>query len=433
MFNHSVVKTKLGLPVIRIPMSRLESVTVLALVNTGSRYETPEKEGIAHFFEHIVFKGTQKYPDAQKLATTIDGVGANFNAFTSKEYTGYYVKAASRHLSTALDVISDMLLKPNLNQKDIDLEKRVIAEEINMYVDAPSRHVSNLFDRMMYHGSGLSHDIIGSKKTVDNVTSQDFKDFLSQWYGLPNVVLVLAGHEDVVLADETLQLVEEYFAKDGGDRQGKIDLNNGFLADNPISSKRLHVEHRETQQAHFIMGWPGIQRHDDRRYALSLFSIIMGGNMSSRLFSEIREKRGLCYYVNSGVDQFHDTGLFSASAGVDPSRVEEAIKATLDELESAANGSKEISSDELSRAKDYITGKMVLGFEDGESVAQYFGLKQLLLGEIESPEEVMEKLKKVTIQEVISVAKDVIKTDETRFAVIGPFKDREKFEKLINL
>jgi len=431
MFTHALTTLSSGLPVISIPMPSVKSVTVLVLVNTGSRYEKPREEGIAHFLEHMVFKGTEKYPNAQSLASSVDNVGADFNAFTSKEYTGYYVKAASQHLRLALDVVSDMLLTPQLRQDDIDREKGVIVEEINMYADTPARHIDDIFDRMMFSGSGLGHDIIGTKATVSELNTQDFRRFLQQWYGHENMLLVMAGN-DVLLNDPTtLLMVEELFSKEAGERiKNKVKLER-YLPTHALAPHRLHVEFKETEQAHFILGWPGITRSDPRRYALSLLSTILGGNMSSRLFGEVREKRGLCYYVHSDTDMYHDTGVFGGAAGVDPKRVEEALSVTINEFMATTNGSKPLTTADLQNAKDYVAGKMVLGFEDSESVAQYYGMKQLLTGIIEEPEAVLAKINAVQLDEVQAVAQELLQEKEMRLALIGPFKKPELFEQFV--
>ncbi len=432
MLRHSLTTLSMGLPVVCIPMPSVESVTVLVLVNTGSRYEKPKEEGIAHFFEHMVFKGTDKYPDAQALASAVDSVGADFNAFTSKEYTGYYVKSASKNIRLALDVVSDMLMTPKLRQDDIDREKGVIVEEINMYADTPSRHINDLFDRMMFKGSGLGHDIIGTKSTVSEMTTEDFTHFLKQWYGPGNMLLVMAGDARVLEDPATLELADQMFSKESNERiKDKVKLQR-YLPVHPLAPHRLQLTYRETEQAHFVMGWPGINRSDKDKYALSVLSTILGGNMSSRLFTEVREKRGLCYYVHSDSDMYHDIGVFGASAGVDPSRVEEALKVTINEFYTVASGEKPMTEEELQKAKDYVAGKMVLGFEDSENVAQYYGMKQLLTDQIELPEEILERIRAVTKEELAAVADRLIKSGELRLAVIGPFKDKQKFEDIIS-
>lgn len=432
MFAHSLTTLKSGLPVITVPMPSVKSVTVLVLANTGSRYEKPMEHGIAHFFEHMVFKGTDKFPTPQELASVVDSVGADFNAFTSKEYTGYYVKTASEHVDLALDVVSDMLLTPKLRQTDIDREKNVIIEEMNMYADTPARYINDLFDQMMFEGSGLGHDIVGTRETVSSLTTQHFQQFLQQWYGLGNMLLIMAGDEKVLNDPKTMVVVNDMFSKTlVADRiKDKVNLS-AYLPPQALAAKRLHVEYKETEQAHLVFGWPSINRTDPRRYALSVLSTILGGNMSSRLFSEIREKRGLCYYVHADADMYHDIGVFGAAAGVDPKRVEEAITVVIEEFEDVASGKHPITQEELQKAQEYVAGKMVLGFEDSESVAQYYGMRQLLSNKIEEPEAVLEKVRQVKLEDMQALAAELVKGPELRLAVIGPFKDLAPFEKIM--
>ncbi len=434
MPQHNLETLANDLPILRIPMSGVESVTVLVLANTGSRYEVPQQYGIAHFFEHMVFKGSQNYPTAQALAATIDGVGADFNAFTSKEYTGYYVKAASRHVELALDVVSDMLLTPKLRQEDIDREKGVIIEEIHMYEDTPAQHVGNLFDRMAFAGSGLGHDIIGSEQTVSSLTSADFQGFLRKWYGLPNLLLVIAGDEEIVGSDEILKQAEQAFSKQDlqtAERGAeKVKVIKDLTAD-PYADNFFHLENKKTEQAHFILGWPGLDRFSKDRYALSLLNIVLGASMSSRLFTEVREKRGLAYYVRSEVDSYHDTGLFGAAVGADPKRVEEALEVTIQEFTKLAAGEEPLTAGELSRAKEYAAGKMALSYENPLMLAQYYGMKQLLMGEIETMDEVLEKLRAVSLDDIEQVVKKIIQPGQLRLSLIGPFADEAKFKKYL--
>ncbi len=429
MNDYSLTKLSNGLRVLRVPMPAMQSVTTMALANTGSRFEQPREHGIAHFLEHMVFKGTTNFPDSQVLASTIDAIGADFNAFTSKEYTGYYVKSASKHLPVALDVISDMLLAPLLKEDDLDREKGVIIEEINMYKDTPMQYVSNLFDQLMFGGSGLGHDIVGEKETISNFTPADFRSFMQHWYGLGNLVLIVAGDDTVVNDPETLLQIERYFSKESSERPiDKVKISTVLPPGNPISPHRLHIEHRETEQAHLILGWPGMKRTDDRRHIQTVLNVIMGGNMSSRLFTEVREKRGLCYYVRADVDTYHDTGVFGASAGVDPKRIDEALKVILEQFYGMADGTLAITSDELKRAKEYLTGTMVLSLEDSRSLGQFFGFRQLLQDEIETPQQVLDKLKTVTLEQVQELGRELIQEHAVRLAVIGPYKDKTQFE-----
>jgi predicted Zn-dependent peptidase len=336
-------------------------------------------------------------------------------------------------METAMDVVSDMLLKPKLRQEDIDRERGVIVEEINMYYDTPMRYVGQIFDQMFFRGSGLSHDIIGSKATVEKLNREDFIGFLRHWYGLGNLVLVLAGNDKVVSAPETLELASELFSKVPNEvrPKDKVDIDRWISAKSPVSPHKLTVEERKTEQAHLVIGWPAINRRDPGRYALTVLNVIMGGNMSSRLFTEVREKRGLCYYVRSDDDYYHDAGIFGVAAGVDPSRVEEAAAVIKEEVEQAAAGSKPITGEELQNAKEYLTGSMTLSFEDSRSVAQYYGLRHVLTNEIETPEETLAKIRAVELDEVREMAARVVKEGEMRLAVIGPFADETVFQKYV--
>lgn len=430
MISYSKEVLTSGLTLIRVPMPFVQSVTVLALVNVGSRFEAPAVWGISHFLEHMVFKGTAQFASAQELTTAIDAVGAKFNAFTSKEYTGYYVKSASKHLELALDVVSDMLLTPQLRPADIEREKGVIIEEINMYADMPASHIASLFEQMVYQADTLGHDIIGTKESVTRFTADDFRRHLHDWYGLGNIVLIISGDETVVQQTDLLAKVTQLFQKGDASQRRSLKASD-HLGSAPLTDQQLLVHQRETEQAHFLFGFPGLARADHRRPALSLLSVLMGGNMSSRLFSEVREKRGLCYYINSDTDFYHDVGLFGGSAGVDPKRVTEAITVTLSEFYALADGRKPVTAAELQRAKDFVTGKFVLDLEDSESVAQYFGMKQLLLGQIETPDQLILRYAAVTLDEVNQLARELIVPGSVRFGIIGPFGDQQPLREAI--
>lgn len=426
MFNHKIETLANGLQLLRVGLPAVASVTTLVFSNTGSRYENPHEYGIAHFFEHMVFKGTPTYPDPQLLASAIDGIGADFNAFTSREYTGYYIKAASQHLDLTLDVLSDMLLRPLLKQEDLERERGVIIEEMNMYKDNPMHHIANVYEEMVWNGSGLSHDIIGTRETVAGVNRADFVSFLSRWYGHGNLLVVLAGAEKTVMADDARQKVEAAFAKpsehkrDQGKQQPVGMQDQGFISD-----QRLRVIERPTEQAHIVLGWKGLQRGHAQRHALSLLSVILGGSMSSRLFTEVREKRGLCYYVSSDTEQYRETGYFGASAGVETKRVEEAIEVIVAEFIDLASRNKEVTTAELDRAKEHVGGRMLLSFEDSRSVAQFYGMRQLLQDTIEDPDEVMHQIRAVTLEDVQQLASQLLQKDQLRLGVIGPFSEKQ--------
>ncbi|HKY74194.1 MAG TPA: pitrilysin family protein [Patescibacteria group bacterium] len=423
---------KNGLTVLLIPMTGVSSATVLAYVNTGSRYEPAQWGGISHFLEHMVFKGTAKYPTPKALAEAVDAVGAEFNAFTSKEYTGYYVKSASKHIPLALDVISDMLLTPRLLEEDLQREKGVIVEEMNMYADTPARHIGDVFEQLMFAKSSLGRDIIGTKKTVSAMNRDHFVSYLKQWYGPGNMVVTIAGDATALSRPSLLKTVEEAFSKTSADTANRENGGKRVIGNVLSQGGKLQIEYKKTEQAHFIMAVPGLLRKDPNKFTLGALSVLFGGNMSSRLFTEVREKRGLCYYVRSDVDSFHDAGVFGAAAGVDPNRVDEAVKVVHEEFYAlASGGSKAITDAEVTRAKDYLTGKTVLDFEDSESVANYYGSKQLLEGKVTTRQEALEKIAAVQPDAVRALAKKLLSDTPMYFAMIGPFKDKERFQKLL--
>ncbi len=424
-----------GLNVILAPL-QTKSVTVLAMVGTGSRFETAKTSGISHFLEHMVFKGTKNYPSARELSGAVDSVGAEFNAFTSKEYTGYYVKAAGEHVHLALDVVSDMLLTPILGTEEMEREKGVIVEEIHMYEDTPARHIGDLFERMMFAGSALGRDIIGTEKTVRSFSRETFSTHLEQWYGLSNVVLAVAG-DDSVVTNELLTQISQLFEKQHSKREHKEtpEIIQKIRGNSLTTGKRIHVEYKDTQQAHFVMAFEGLQRKDPDQYAATILSTLLGGNMSSRLFTEVREKRGLCYYVRADDDSYHDVGIFGASAGVDPSRVEEAVKVVREQLHlvTEESGASAITEEEVVKAKNHAIGSTILHMEDSMSIAQFYAGRKLLRGEIIEPEDELNRLRDVTFDDVRRVAKRLCNQEKIYFSIIGPYKDEGLFEKNLSL
>lgn len=423
------------LPVIFVDVKNSKSVTTLFLANTGARYEQHREEGLAHFFEHMVFKGTQKFNSSKVLAEALDSVGADFNAFTSKEYTGYYVRSATANFSLALDVLSDMLFQPKLRQSDIDREKGVIIEELNMYEDNPPAHIADVFEEMIFANRSLAHPVIGRKETIKSFQSADFQNFLKKFYGPENLLLVVAGGLKSLANDENeiLSQIEKALTKMQDDRS---DLKNPFPTANATSpatigqktflEQKFKLVNKATAQAHFVMAWPAINANHEDRYALQVLSTIVGSNMSSRLFNKVREERGLAYYVNSNLDFYHDTGLFGCSAGVDSNRAEEAIKVSKGVFTDLLDKKAKIDALELARAKDYLRGKTLLGLESSNNIAQFFGLRKLLREEIVTVEEVLQKFDAVTIEDLDRIAKAIIREDELRLAIIGDFKNEEK-------
>jgi predicted Zn-dependent peptidase len=317
-----------------------------------------------------------------------------------------------------------------LRQSDIDREKNVIIEEMNMYADNPARAVGQHFQQLCFLEQTLGHDIIGTKQTVSAMTTADFQRFLGEWYGQQNFVLVLAGDAGVVLRETLLKEIKQCFQK--GDRTRGAAQPRKRLGAAPLTTHTLHVAEKKTEQAHFVLGFPAFSCFDDRRYALAVLANILGGNMSSRLFSEVREKRGLCYYVHSDVDLFYDTGIFGASAGVDPQRIEEAIRVTIAQFTQVIDGVQPITPQELSKAKENVAGRFALEFEESESVAQYYGMRYLVHGAVQTPEQTLEKYQAVTLEHVMTVAQELIQPKHLKLALIGPYSDTTPFEQLLS-
>jgi len=417
-----------NLRVIMADTGGAESATVLLLVKAGSRYETIENNGIAHFFEHMAFKGSAKYPDSFTISSTVEGMGGVFNAFTGKDHTGYWIKGTVDKVGLILDVLSDMITTAKLEPVEIEKEKGVIVEEINMYEDMPQHKVSNVYDTLLYPSHPLGMDIAGSHQTVRSFNRGHFVDYIERLYHPDNAVLIIAGgiHKKMVNIQNAVQAT---FGKwDGHQDALKKYTYNQY---SPIQAvNRLAVFTKKTEQAHFILGYvTDYGFTDKRKYPLNIMSAILGGGMSSRLFSEIREKRGLCYYVHTSRDLYAETGSMATSAGVrcDIATVNEAIKLIRNEHESIANGGsdKDKLVVEVNRVKEMIKGRFLLSLEDSQSVAGFYGTKLLLEQEVMTPSDVIKHIDAVTVEQVIAEAQKIINNDALRIAVIGPFGQEE--------
>jgi predicted Zn-dependent peptidase len=359
-----------------------------------------------------------------EISSIIDGMGAESNAFTSKEYTGYYIKSAADKVDVSLDLISDMLTNLELDQKEIDKERGVIIEEINMYEDTPARKIGDVIEELLYGDVALGWDIAGTKDVIHSVNRKDFVDYMKKWYATSNMVLVVAGK---INTDEIKKKAEKYFS-------GLTDWEIGTF--DKVTEKQekpaLKLVHKVTEQAHFALAvrTVGLENEEDR-YPLAILSSVLGGGMSSRLFSEVREKRGLAYYVRAYADRYKDVGYFAAFAGVDKNRIDEAITVVKDEfLKVIEKG--EITENEVKKAKEYNKGHFVLGLEDTQSVAIFFAMNQILENEIKTPEDTLAKIEAVTCEDVQRVAKKYLDTKAFNLAIIGDFKDEERFLKLIS-
>ena len=418
-------KTKLsnGLRVITVPMPSLESVTVTVWVGVGSRWEKDDKAGISHFLEHMVFKGSKKRPTAHDISSAVDSFGGEFNASTSKEWTNFYIKSSTDNVKKAFDVLSDMVLNPLIRQEDIDREKGVIVEEIGMYEDTPRAKVEDHFEQLIYKGSDLGRDIIGTRKTVKSLMQKDFVSYRNSHYFGDNMLVTVAGG---VTEKQALALVKEYFS--GVQKKSKKKVK---AANAKPSGPKIKLVSKENEQAHFILGFLGNPMGHKDRYVEAVLASVLGGGMSARMFTEVREKRGLAYAVKTGTEHYVDTGYMSTYTGVDPKKAEEAIKVVLDQHYGLASEKYPVTDEELTKAKEYLKGHIALSLEDTRAVSGFFGAKEILLGKVSTPDEVFEGIEKATKEDVVRVAKEFFVPERLSLAINGPFKDKKNFSKLI--
>lgn len=409
-----------GLRIVTKKLNGTKAVTVLVLVGAGSRYENQKLRGISHFLEHMFFKGAEKYRNTKEVSEAIDNVGGEFNAFTGKEYAGYYVKVAGENASVACDVLSDMLIHAKFEQKEIDKERGVILEEYNMYQDTPMYQIGWKFENLVFGDQPLGWDQIGTKDLIRGVMQEDFVDYKKKLYTPNNVVIAVVGNID---NDDAVKMVQKYFELDGGEKAYEFEGLKG------LGSDKVYLRDKQTEQAHIAVGFPGYaERHDDH-WVLKLVSVILGGNMSSRMFLGVREAKGLAYYIHTSTDNYIDGGVVVTNAGVDLKRVDEAIKGIIEEYRKLRD--EGLDEAELKKAKAYLKGKMVLNLEDSEEYAHLLGKYELLHNSVKSPEEIMKMIDSVKISDVKRVCDDLFKEDLLKLAVIGPFEEKGHFEGLL--
>lgn len=425
MTNHHLFTLKSGLRVLVFSMPRLESATVMVGVGAGSRYETREINGLAHFMEHMAFKGTKKRPTTEKIASEVEAVGGVFNAFTDKEFTGYWVKLPVRHLPLACDILSDMLTNSLLKQEEIERERGVIIEEINMREDVPMTKVAVEFERLLYGDNPMGWDIAGEKETVSKMTRRDFLEYMRRLYFAKNMVVAVAGG---IEEKKLSKLIRDYFSplrKVGKNITKPISVEPRAVQDKP----RLKLIFKKTEQAHFCLGVPGYSLKDQRRWPAGVLAAILGGGMSSRLFLEIRERRGLAYYVGSEAEFYTDSGFIVSRAGVKIEKLSEAIKVTLGEMEKLA--AKKIAQKELNKVKEMLKGHLILSLEDSQNVAQRGATQLILEGKVRTPAQALGEIDKVTTGDVQQVACDLFRREKINLTIVGPYKKEKDFLELI--
>ncbi|HEX8974832.1 MAG TPA: pitrilysin family protein, partial [Patescibacteria group bacterium] len=414
---------KNGLRILTVPMSGTQTVTVLLMVGVGSRYETEKQAGLSHFIEHMLFKGTKRRPTSQAISEELDSIGGEFNAFTAADKTAYYAKVDAKHAETALDVISDIFLNSKLEKEEIEHEKGPILQELSMYEDDPRRSVGNEFEKLLYPNQPLGRDIVGYKHTIKNFTRKDFISYMKRNYNASETVLCVAGNFN---EKKILLLAEKQLGKLA---RGKKAQCKGVIEKQ--SKSGVHIKLKKTDQTHFILGCRAYHQNHPDRYALALLAIILGGNMSSRIFLEVRERRGLAYFVHTSVDTYQDCGYIGTQAGVEHGKLDKAVSTILNEYVKVAK--EKISDKELTKAKEYVKGKAVMGFEASDDVAMFFIDQEVHKEKILTPEEVFAKIDAVTPEDIQRVAKDVFKNEKLNLAVVGPHKNKKQLEKMLKI
>jgi len=413
-----------GLRIILVPMPENKTATVIVMSGTGSRYEDARENGLAHFLEHMFFKGTSKRPSAKAISEELDGVGSVYNAFTAKERTAYYAKVSSRYLDTALDVISDIFLNSKLPEKEITKERGAIIQEIDMYEDMPMRTVDNVFDELIFGKEHpLGRTVLGPKENIRSFTRKDFASYLKRNYAPLNTVVCVAGEFD---EKKTLAKIKKDF--------GKLPHGNppNFLPFSPAqNAPRVAIKEKKTDQTHFILGVPAYPYLHKDEFALAVLSTILGGGMSSRLFLEVREKRGLAYSVHTYIERYPDTGQFGVQSGVEHGKLEKTVETILAEFRKIKK--TKVSAAELKKAKQYIKGTMTLSLETSDEIAGHAASTMINIGRVRPLEEILKGIDTVTAADVQRVARDLLQTSKLNLAIIGPHFDKNDLSSLLNI
>ncbi len=413
---------KNGLRIIVVPIKDAPSVTVMSMIEAGSEYETKDKNGISHFLEHMFFKGTKSRPKSIDIAKEFDGMGSVHNAFTSNEVTAYYGKSATKNFEKILDIISDMYLNPTFPEKEMQKEKGVIIEEINMYEDMPHRMVQYIFQNLLYGDTPAGWSILGPIENIKNMNREDFLNYRKAQYVAGKTMIIVAGNVNV---EDAFKKIEKSFKNI---EEGKI-IKKRKLSETQ-SKPQIQVKQKETDQSHLVIGVRTFDLHDKRMPTLKVLSAVMGSGMSSRLFQKLREELGICYYVRSEINDLSDHGNFTVSAGVDRSRIEVAVKGILGEISKIKK--EKVSLTELKKAKDYLIGMMYLGLESSDDVAGFFGFQEIMREKVKTPKEIEKEILAVTSEDVQRLAKEIFIDKGLNMAMVGNIKDTKPLKKIFH-
>ncbi|KKU78629.1 MAG: Peptidase M16 domain protein [Parcubacteria group bacterium GW2011_GWA2_47_7] len=421
MKKPTIKKLANGMKMLLVPMSDQRTATVLVLVETGSKYETKDKNGISHFLEHMCFKGTSNRPSQLIISRELDSMGAEYNAFTGHEYTGYYVKVAADHLPVALDLISDIYCNSLLKEEDIEQERGAIVGEINMYEDMPMRKVGDLFMYLVYGEQPAGWEIAGPKELVTTFSRTDFISYRTMHYVPVATTVIVAGK----FAPKNVEsMIKKQFASlEKGKKYSKLPVNDAQ------SKPAVLVKYKESDQTHLILGVRSFPLMHKYYPVLGVMAAVLGGGMSSRLFQKVRTEMGLGYYVRAANDSFTDHGMFAASAGVVNERALEAVSAILAELRQLKT--ELVPPVELRKAKDMMAGRLMLGLESSDEIAEFFGFQEILRKKLTTPEELVARMRKVTAKDIQDVARQIFVTEHLNLALIGPWRENKDFIKLL--
>lgn len=414
-FSKKILKN--GLRIVTIPMKDNPTVTVLVMVEAGSKYETKNINGLSHFLEHMCFKGTMKRPKVIDISRELDSVGAQYSAFTSQEYTGYYAKADYKHIDILLNVVSDMYLNPVFDEREIEKEKGVIIEEINMYEDMPHRQVQEIFMELLYGDQPAGWNIAGSKKNILEISRSDFLDYRKKHYVAEATTVVIAGRfgEKKLLKD-----IEKVFKEMSADKKyGKAKIKESQ------EKAQILLKDKDTDQTHLVLGVRTFDTYHKQNPILKVLTTILSGGMSSRLFQRLRDEMGICYYVRAENDTYTDHGALLVSAGVDNKRVKEAIVAILGEFTRLKT--ELVSPEELNKVKQQLQGNLYLGLESSDSLAEYYGYQEVLNKPLKTPEKIMAEINKVNAEDIKNMAGEIFQEKNLNLAMIGRFNKSKEF------
>jgi predicted Zn-dependent peptidase len=438
---HKYKKYPNGLELITVPSRGTKAATIIIMVATGSKYENKSNRGLSHFLEHMFFKGTKKRPFSHLIVSELDSLGCEYNAFTSKEYTGYFIKVSAEKLESASEILSDMFFYSRFDQDEINKEKGVIIEELNMYLDNPMSYVQELFEELLYGDTPAGWDTIGTKEIISSLRQKDFFGYCNSQYAAKNTIIAFTGN---VTEKNSKRLIDKYFSEQA------FRLRNGVFTEKDIvretqNRPAVFVKYKKTDQAHLSLGARAFPSGHAYENTLKMIALILGGSMSSRLFMNLRERRGLAYYVHTADEIYSDTGYLTTQAGVPLNKADQAIAVILEEY--ADMKKKNIGKAELNKVRDMLVGRYALEMESSENIATWYAKQAVMLKTVKrsqrglsggkqrliSPDEYLKELQAVDAKMIRKVANKIFTNERLNFAIIGPYQDGDKFQKLLKI